>query len=116
MIKSPNLQILIFASMNKQQVFGISNNQEFTDIALQIFKYQAENCTVYRNFISGLNIDVTAVRTINQIPFLPIEFFKSQKVLSNNKPAKVTFTSSGTTGMITSRHLVTDVGWYTQSF
>ena len=102
--------------MNKEQVFGISKGQEFINIALQIFKYQAENCKVYRDFISGLNIDVTGIQSINQIPFLPIEFFKSQRVLSEDKPAEVTFTSSGTTGMITSRHLVTNVSWYIQSF
>jgi hypothetical protein len=102
--------------MNKEHVFGIGNEQEFIDAALQIFYYQAENCKVYSDFISGLNIDMAAVKGINQIPFLPIEFFKSQKVLSADAPADVTFTSSGTTGMITSRHLVTDVNWYTQSF
>lgn len=102
--------------MNKEQVFSISNGQDFTDAALQIFHHQASNCAIYHTFISGLDIDVAAVRSIDQIPFLPIEFFKSQKVLSDDKPAEVTFTSSGTTGMITSRHLVTDVSWYTQSF
>lgn len=102
--------------MNKEQVFGISSEQEFIDTALQIFNFQAENCKVYREFISGLNIDAATVRSISQIPFLPIEFFKSQNVLSDEKPAEVTFTSSGTTGMITSRHLVTDVSWYAQSF
>lgn len=102
--------------MDKQQVFSIDNDETFDNVALQIFKYQAKNCKVYGNFINGLNIDVDAVQAVNQIPFLPIEFFKSQKVVSNDKPAEVTFTSSGTTGMITSRHIVTDVSWYTESF
>lgn len=102
--------------MDKQQVFSIDNDEAFDNVALQIFKYQAKNCKVYGNFINGLNIDVDAVQAVNQIPFLPIEFFKSQKVVSNDKPAEVTFTSSGTTGMITSRHIVTDVSWYTESF
>ncbi|MDP9076219.1 MAG: acyl transferase [Bacteroidota bacterium] len=102
--------------MNKQQVFSINNEQAFNSTALQIFKYQAENCNVYHDFIKGLRIDPAQVQTIRQIPFLPIEFFKSHKVVSSDKPAEVTFTSSGTTGMITSSHLVTDVSWYTQSF
>ncbi|MCR8561312.1 acyl transferase [Mucilaginibacter sp. BJC16-A38] len=102
--------------MNKQQVFSINNKQAFNDTALQIFKYQAENCKVYHDFIKGLRIDATQVQTIRQIPFLPIEFFKSHEVLSSDKPVEVTFTSSGTTGTITSSHLVTDVSWYTQSF
>jgi phenylacetate-coenzyme A ligase PaaK-like adenylate-forming protein len=102
--------------MNKQQVFSINNGQAFNDTALQIFRHQAENCRVYRDFISGLNIDLAKVQTIYQIPFLPVEFFKSHPVVSSNADAEVTFTSSGTTGMITSRHLVTDVSWYTESF
>ncbi len=102
--------------MNKGQVFSIQNEQQFNDIALRIFRHQAENCKVYHDFISGLNIDPADVKAIHQIPFLPIEFFKSYKVLSSSASAEVTFTSSGTTGMITSSHLVTDVSWYTESF
>jgi phenylacetate-coenzyme A ligase PaaK-like adenylate-forming protein len=102
--------------VNKQQVFSINNDQQFNEIALQVFRSQAENCSVYHDFIAGLNIDPKGVETLHQIPFLPIEFFKSHKVLSSNAPAEVTFTSSGTTGMITSSHLVTDVSWYTESF
>jgi len=106
----------IFAQMNRQQVFSIQNEQQFNDVALQVFKYQAANCAVYRDFIKGLNIDPQEVNTITGIPFLPIEFFKSHKVLNTDRPAEVTFTSSGTTGMITSRHYVPDVNWYTDSF
>jgi len=102
--------------MNKQQVFSINNEQAFNNVALQIFKYQAENCKVYHDFITGLNINPENINTIHQIPFLPIEFFKSHKVLSSNSSVGITFTSSGTTGMITSSHMVTDVGWYTESF
>lgn len=102
--------------MNKEQVFSIDNHQAFTDTALQVFKYQAENCTVYRDFIAGLNIDPAKVEAIEKIPFLPVEFFKSHRVLSTESEPEVTFTSSGTTGMITSSHLVTDVSWYVDSF
>ena len=102
--------------MNKQQVFSIKNEQQFNEIALRIFRYQAENCNIYKEFIKGLNIDVESVKAIDQIPFLPIEFFKSHSVLSSADPVEVTFTSSGTTGMITSSHLVTDISWYTESF
>jgi phenylacetate-coenzyme A ligase PaaK-like adenylate-forming protein len=102
--------------MNQQQIFSISKEQEFAAVALHIFNYQAKNCKVYHDFILGLNIDPKEVQTIQQIPFIPIEFFKSHTVLSTNTPAEVTFTSSGTTGMITSSHFVTDVGWYIESF
>ena len=107
---------LIFAPMNKEQVFSIDSHQAFSNTALQVFKHQAENCAVYRDFIAGLNIDPVKVSAIEQIPFLPVEFFKSHRVLSTYAEPEVTFTSSGTTGMITSSHLVTDVSWYVDSF
>ena len=102
--------------MTKQQIFGISNGEQFTDAALQVFRHQAQNCVVYREFIQGLKVDVENVKTVEQIPFLPIEFFKSHTVVSNTDAVEVIFTSSGTTGMITSRHPVTDVSWYVESF
>jgi hypothetical protein len=100
----------------KQQIFSITDSQGFAQAALQIFHYQAQNCAVYSEFIGGLNVVPETVTNISQIPFLPIEFFKNHEVKSSNAEPQVTFTSSGTTGMITSRHLVTDVSWYEQSF
>jgi len=103
-------------SLSKEQVFSISNNDEFKAAALQVFRYQAANCAVYSKFIGGLKVDAAKVDRIEQIPFLPVEFFKSHPVVSNNEPVEVTFSSSGTTGITTSRHLVTDVSWYVESF
>ncbi len=102
--------------MNKQTVFSINNTEQFNGAALQIFNYQAKNCRVYHDFIEGLKIDPANIKTINQIPFLPISFFKTHKVISANNAVEVIFTSSGTTGITTSSHYVTDVSWYTESF
>ena len=102
--------------MNKQQAFSINNNEQFNDAALQIFKYQAKNCSVYHDFIEGLKINPDTIKTIQQIPFLPISFFKSHKVLSITDPYETVFTSSGTTGITTSSHYVTDISWYIESF
>jgi phenylacetate-coenzyme A ligase PaaK-like adenylate-forming protein len=101
---------------HKQQVFAINNEQHFIETALQVFQYQAANCVIYKEFINGLKIVPADVRSIEQIPFLPVEFFKSHNVLTSTKPDDVVFTSSGTTGMITSSHHVTDVSWYEESF
>ncbi len=103
-------------SLNKEQVFSITNSTEFNAAALQVFRQQAANCAVYSKFIEGLKVDAAKVDRIEQIPFLPVEFFKSHAVVSNNNPVEVTFSSSGTTGITTSRHLVTDVSWYVESF
>ncbi|MDB5130210.1 acyl transferase [Mucilaginibacter sp.] len=100
----------------KQQVFAINNEQGFVETTLQVFQYQATNCDVYKEFINGLKVDPAGVKLIEQIPFLPVEFFKSHNVVTSTKPDDVVFTSSGTTGMITSSHHVTDVSWYEESF
>jgi phenylacetate-coenzyme A ligase PaaK-like adenylate-forming protein len=85
-------------------------------MALKVFRFQYENNLVYREFCDFLKTDVQKVKTIQQIPFLPIQFFKSHSVVSNTNPIQTTFTSSGTTGMVTSKHLVTDVSIYEESY
>jgi len=100
----------------KQDVFSISSEEQFNTVALQVFRHQAKHCVVYRDFLHGLKTEIDVVTNISQIPFLPIEFFKSHRVVSSASPEQVTFTSSGTTGIVTSRHFVSDVSWYTESF
>ena len=100
----------------KEQVFAINNEEQFNSSALQIFQYQARNCKVYHDFIKGLRIDPDQITTCDQIPFLPISFFKNHAVKSDTTQAEVIFTSSGTTGIVTSQHFVTDVSWYEDSF
>ena len=84
---------------------------------MDIFRYQAAENQVYRNFIRALKINPAGVDTIEAIPFLPIDLFKTHTILcgSNTKPELV-FTSSGTTGQIQSRHPVMDISLYEQSF
>ena len=100
----------------KQDVFSISSEEQFNTVALQVFRHQAKHCAVYHDFLQGLKTEIDVVTNISQIPFLPIEFFKSHRVVSSASPEQVTFTSSGTTGIVTSRHFVSDVSWYTESF
>ena len=71
---------------------------------------------VYREFCQYLNVEKHEVKSLQQIPFLPIQFFKSHDVLSSEEKIQETFTSSGTTGMTTSRHLITDVTLYEESY
>jgi len=102
--------------INPQDIFTISSQKQFEKIALKIFRYQYENNLVYQEFCDFLNTDVTKVKSLQQIPFLPIQFFKSHDVVSNSEVVQDTFTSSGTTGMITSKHLVADISLYEQSY
>lgn len=100
-----------------KEVFSIHNKQDFDKVALSVFQYQVENCSVYGDYISNLGIDPVKIVKVDQIPFLPIAFFKSHQVLSDHvNQSEITFSSSGTTGMATSKHLVTDVSIYEQSF
>jgi len=101
---------------DKQQVFSISNQQQFADTTLQVFRHQYQNCAVYREFLANLNIDPFSITGINNIPFFPISFFKSHNIVTNGDTVQATFISSGTTGVINSKHLVTDVSWYEESF
>jgi len=100
----------------QQQVFSIGNEQQFTETTLKAFRFQAANNAIYREFIEGLHIDPEAIYRIDQIPFLPISFFKSHQVVSSAEPGELVFTSSGTTGIITSSHHISDVSWYRESF
>ena len=102
--------------INPQDIFTISSQKQFEKIALKVFRFQYENNLVYQEFCDFLKIDKQSVKTLQQIPFLPIQFFKNHNVVSNTNEIQETFTSSGTTGMITSKHLVTDVSLYEQSY
>jgi phenylacetate-coenzyme A ligase PaaK-like adenylate-forming protein len=102
--------------ISDQDIFAISSHKQFEKIALKIFRFQYENNIVYKEFCDFLKVDVHKVKKLQQIPFLPIQFFKNHNVVSNNDAIQETFTSSGTTGMITSKHLVTDVSYYEQSY
>lgn len=102
--------------MNPHDIFTIANPKQFEKMALKVFRHQHENNAVYREFCDLLNVEKTEVKSLEAIPFLPIQFFKSRKIVSNNDPIQTTFTSSGTTGSITSQHHVTDLSLYTDSF
>lgn len=96
--------------------FSATTTHNFEAQALRVFNHQAEHCNVYKDFIKLLNIDTKTVDNILKIPFLPIQFFKSHKIISNNNPVQETFLSSGTTGMSQSKHLVTNVDFYKKSY
>lgn len=97
-------------------IFTIASKKAFEKITLKVFRHQFDNNEVYRNFCTFLGRDKQNVNSVKEIPFLPIQFFKSHDVLSSTDKIQETFTSSGTTGSITSRHLVTDLSYYEQSF
>jgi phenylacetate-coenzyme A ligase PaaK-like adenylate-forming protein len=97
-------------------IFDIRNTSDFETLALESFRTQFENNRVYRSFCDLLFKHPSDVRSIQEIPFLPIQFFKSHKIVSNTLGPEAIFTSSGTTGTITSKHYVSDLNIYQQSY
>lgn len=102
--------------MDYSTIFNINSNAAFTKKALEIFKFQFENNPVYRSFCDLLYKHPSDIKSLEDIPFLPIEFFKTHNVLSSREDIQQTFTSSGTTGSVVSQHHVTDLNLYKTSF
>jgi len=97
-------------------IFNISDVRKFEAEALKIFRHQAKNNKVYKQFLNLIKIDPLTINKIEKIPFLPVEFFKSHQILSNKDQVTRTFSSSGTTGSVQSQHFVTDLKIYEESF
>ena len=97
-------------------IFSIKNEIEFNKKALEVFKHQFKNNKVYRSFCDLLYIHPSDITKIEDIPFLPIHFFKQRIIVSSLDEVDEIFTSSGTTGSITSKHYITDINLYKQSY
>lgn len=97
-------------------IISIQTTKEFHKTAMKVFRFQFEHNEVYQKYCLLLQQSPSTVKHVTEIPFLPIEFFKSKDVISNISPIQTTFTSSGTTGQITSKHYVTDLTFYELSF
>lgn len=105
----------------KKKTFTVTE-KNFSDRALSLFKYQSNANEVYKKYLQLLKINPEKIKQIDEIPFLPVEFFKNYRVVSapsnlDNKknPKGQLFISSGTTGMIKSRHWVKDISIYQKS-
>ncbi len=98
----------------QSDIFNIKNDEEFEKAALKLFKYQIINNPIYKNY-AQLVLKNKIPKNIYEIPFLPIDFFKSNEVICKNKNVDSIFLSSGTGGE-RSKHLVCDIELYKQSF
>ena len=100
----------------QNQIFNIKTEKEFSALAVEVFKHQFLNNSIYNKFCSHLNIDPAQVDNIYKIPFLPIEFFKTQEIKTGEFDAEQVFLSSGTTGTSQSKHFVKDLSLYERSY
>lgn len=108
-------QFLEIAAL-KNQIFSIQHEDDFFRIAKEVFLFQYAQNTTYRSFVNHLHITPDCIQQVADIPFLPIEFFKSHTLISDTNSTNFHFRSSGTTGSNTSKHYVTDLFMYHQSF
>ncbi len=100
----------------KRKIFQSTTETSQESLILEIFRWQAASNNVYREYIQQLRIDPLSVQHWKDIPFLPIEFFKTQKVITGEGQPSHVFTSSGTTGSVVSTHGVRDIALYEVSF
>ena len=99
----------------EDKIFSVTD-QGFEGLALEIFHFQYRTNHLYQSWVNALSVDPAEVQSIQQIPFLPISFFKSHQVKSTEFVPVAFFESSGTTGTINSRHYLKDISLYKNSF
>jgi phenylacetate-coenzyme A ligase PaaK-like adenylate-forming protein len=101
--------------LDQNNILSLLKSHSFESVALEVFRFQYQNCKVYDQFCSHLHKSPENIKSLEDIPFLPIEFFKSHRVLSSKELIQKTFTSSGTTGLQTSKHHITNLELYHQN-
>lgn len=104
-----------YLAMN-DEIFSIQTPKAFNDACMETFYSQAEQCAVYRKYLSLIHVTPADVHDPEKIPYLPISFFKGHRVITGMQEPQLVFTSSGTTGTTQSRHYVADPSVYERSF
>ena len=100
----------------RKNIFRIKSSEEFNVLAMDIFHHQSLNNPIYHQYLQQLGVDPSSIQTVGEIPFLPISFFKTRRVVTGHRKTSIVFLSSGTSGIQQSRHEVADVRLYESSF
>lgn len=98
-----------------KRVFTVSSHTGFCNLAMEVFRFQYENCLVYREFADALSRTPEMVRQLEEIPFIPVEFYRSREIICSGMKPLLEFRSSGTTSSLPSRHLLADPCLYDSS-
>ena len=96
--------------------FSITDEASFQEVALQVFRDQSKHVKVYREYLEAIQVDPLTVGRWEDIPYLPIEFFRTREVIKDGLNAEVIFQSSGSTSSQSSKHFVADTALYIESF
>lgn len=99
----------------EHKIFAIEDTG-FKDLALAVFQFQYEQNPVYQQYVNLLGVNPDSISTLTEIPFLPIELYKTQQIATTLFEPQLVFESSGTTQTIQSRHFIKDLSIYEQSF
>ncbi len=99
----------------EKRIFAASP-ENFNELALDLFRYQHQNNTLYRQYCDALKVEANKIRLVEKIPFLPISFFKSHAVKTTEFETDTIFESSGTTSNVSSKHYIKDISLYRESF
>lgn len=102
--------------MRIEDILSISSGAGFERAALELFAFQAERCAPYREYLSLTGVDPATVGSVKEIPFLPIELFKSHRVYCGEGEPEIVFTSSTTGGGEPSRHFMARKADYEKTF
>ena len=97
------------------KIFKNHSAKSFEDLALEIFQFQAKNNTVYKTYLNYLGVQPLEIKKLYDIPYLPVELFKTHEVICEPNKREATYESSGTGG-IQSKHIVHDLSIYQASF
>jgi phenylacetate-coenzyme A ligase PaaK-like adenylate-forming protein len=112
-----SLQKEIQKSILESKISENWSDQFFNAMAIKVFHYQIQHNKIYKQYVLSLSVKPDTITHYLNIPFLPIEFFKSQHIVCDELSNEaVCFSSSGTTGQITSKHYVNDISIYESSF
>ncbi|MBB3701231.1 acyl transferase [Flammeovirga yaeyamensis] len=106
------MQSIEFIEQFKKKIFTIKSEKDFEEATLAAFRFQAVQNPIYAEYLKHLGISINNIHKITEIPFMPIEFFKTQKVICENITEEQIFRSSGTTGSVKSQHYVADLNHY----
>ena len=98
------------------QILSIKSDAEFEAAALELFRFQADRCKPYSDYLELMGIDPSEVKRIEDIPFLPIELFKSHDIYCADTEPEIIFTSSNTGGTTPSRHMMASTEVYRRAF
>lgn len=110
MISTPQYHNLV------NRIFKVKTDDQFTEIAIEVFHHQYENNIIYKQFVDLLGVETSKITCLKEIPFMPIDFFKNHEIISQGLVEEKIFKSSSTTGIGRSNHLVADLAIYNESF